>query len=102
MEGWTFGGPCSHSPAAYRDATGEATLADSRWATLGHRPGNPMRLLIAATCMCLSACAGSLEQFASTGSEDKDEQTNQSKVQGGACAKLSELKILRNEFRGKI
>jgi hypothetical protein len=59
----------------------------------GAQGRNSMRLLIAATCMCLSACAGSLEQFASTGSEDKDEQTNQSKVQGGACAKLSELKI---------
>ena len=60
---------------------------------LSGRAVNPVRLLVAATCICLSACAGSLEQFASTGSEEKDQQTNQSTVQGGACAKLSELTI---------
>src|SRR5262245_14935554 len=59
---------------------------------LGRRAVNLVRLLVAATCLCLSECAGSLEQFASTGSEEK-EQTNQSTVQSGACAKLSELKI---------
>ena len=52
-----------------------------------------MRLLIAATCICLSACAGSLEQLASTDSEGENQQTNQPAVQGEACAKLSELKI---------
>ena len=55
--------------------------------------GNPVRLLIAATCMCLSACAGSLEQLASTDSEEGHQKTNQPAVQGEECAKLSELKI---------
>jgi hypothetical protein len=54
---------------------------------------NPARLLIAATCICLSACAGSLEQLTSTGSGEKDEQTNQSTEQRGACSNLNELKI---------
>jgi hypothetical protein len=52
-----------------------------------------MRLCIAAGCICLSACAGSLEQVVSTDSEEKSQQTNQPTIQGGACAKLSELKI---------
>ena len=52
-----------------------------------------MRLCIAAGCLCLSACAGSLEQVASTDSEEKSQQTNQPTIQVGACAKLSELKI---------
>jgi hypothetical protein len=52
-----------------------------------------MRLSIAAGCICLSACAGSLEQVVSTDSEEKSQQTNQPTIQGGACAKLSELKI---------
>ena len=54
---------------------------------LGQRTGNCVRVLIAATCMCLSAC-GSLEKLVSTDSEEKDRPTGQ----GGACTKLSELK----------
>jgi hypothetical protein len=52
-----------------------------------------MRLFIAAGCICLSACAGSLEQVVSTDPEEKNEQSNQPTIHGGACAKLSELKI---------
>jgi len=55
---------------------------------LGQRTGNRVRVLIAATCMCLSAC-GSIEKLASTDSEEKDQPTEQ----GGACTKFSELKI---------
>jgi hypothetical protein len=55
--------------------------------------GNPVCLLIAATCICLSACAGSREQLASTDSEGGHQQTDQPAVKGEACAKLSELKI---------
>jgi len=47
-----------------------------------------MRLLIAATCICLGAC--SLEKLASTDTEEKD---HQSVALGGVCIKLSELKI---------
>ena len=47
-------------------------------------------MLIAATCICLSACTGSLEKLASTDSEGKEQQP---KGQAGACTKLSELKI---------
>ena len=54
---------------------------------LGQRTGNRVRVLIAATCMCLSAC--SLEKLASTDSEEKGQPTEQ----GGACTKLNELKI---------
>jgi hypothetical protein len=66
---------------------------------IGRLLGNSMRILyamrlcIAAGCICLSACAGSLEQVVSTDSEEKSQQTNQPTIQGGACAKLSELKI---------
>jgi len=49
------------------------------------------RLFIAAACTLLSACAGSLEQLVSTDPE-KTQQPNQP-TKGGACAKLSELKI---------
>ena len=55
---------------------------------LGPRIRNRVRVLIAATCVCLSAC-GSLEKLASTDSEEKDQPTGQD----GACTKLSELKI---------
>jgi len=48
-----------------------------------------VRVLIAATCVCLSACTDSLEKLASTDSEGKD----QPKGQDRACTKLSELKI---------
>jgi hypothetical protein len=57
---------------------------------LGQRAGNRVRVLIAATCICLSACTGSLEKLASTDSEEKEHQPT---GQGGACTKLSELKI---------
>jgi hypothetical protein len=53
----------------------------------------PTRLFIAAACICLSACAGSREQIVSTDPEEKNQQPNQPTIQGGACAKLSELKI---------
>jgi hypothetical protein len=57
---------------------------------LDQRAGNGGRVLIAATCICLSACTGSLEKLASTDSEGKEQQP---KGQAGACTKLSELKI---------
>ena len=56
---------------------------------LGQRAGYRIRVLIAATCIGLSACSSSLEKLESTDSEEKD----QPKGQGGACTKLSELKI---------
>src|SRR5262245_11251942 len=57
---------------------------------LGQRAVNRGRVLIAATCIGLSACTGSLEKLASTDSEGKEQQPT---GQGGACTKLSELKI---------
>jgi hypothetical protein len=57
---------------------------------LGQSAGNRVRVLIAATCICLSACTGSLEKLVSTDSEEKEHQPT---GQGGACTKLSELKI---------
>jgi len=51
------------------------------------------RSFIAAGCICLSACAGSLEQVVSTDSQENPEQANQPTINGGACARLSELKI---------
>jgi outer membrane protein assembly factor BamE (lipoprotein component of BamABCDE complex) len=54
---------------------------------------NFTRLFIAAGCICLSACAGSLEQVVSTDPEEKNQQPNQPTIHDGACAKLSELKI---------
>jgi hypothetical protein len=56
---------------------------------LGQRARNRVRVLIAATCIGLSACSSSLEKLASTDSEEED----QPKGQGGTCTKLSELKI---------
>ena len=52
-----------------------------------------MRLLVAALCVCLSACVGSVDQLASTDSEEGDRQTHQSTVQDELCANLSDLKI---------
>jgi len=56
---------------------------------LGQVARNRVRVFIAVTCICLSACTGSLEKLASTESEEKD----QPEGKGGACIKLSELKI---------
>src|SRR5262249_47448143 len=52
-----------------------------------------VRLVIATTCLCLSACAGSFDNLVSTNSEEKEQQTSRPAIQGDACAKLSELKI---------
>jgi len=52
-----------------------------------------MRSFIAAGCICLTGCAGSLEQAVSTDAEEKIQQTNQPTTQGGICERLSELKI---------
>jgi len=57
---------------------------------LGQRAVNRGRVLIAATCICLSACTDSLEKLASADSGGKEQQPT---GQGGACTKLSELKI---------
>ncbi|MGC1993288.1 MAG: hypothetical protein WA704_04950 [Pseudolabrys sp.] len=57
---------------------------------LGYGAGYRVRRLIAAACICLSACTGSLEKLASTDSEEKDRQPT---GQGGACKKFGELKI---------
>jgi hypothetical protein len=50
-----------------------------------------MRLLIAVLCIGLSACAGSIEQLAST-DPGGDQQANPPE-QGEKCAKLGELRI---------
>jgi len=59
----------------------------------GSEARNPMRLLVAAAYMCLSTCAGSLAQPASTDSEGGDRQTSQLVAQGETCAKFKELKV---------
>ena len=59
----------------------------------GSEARNPMRLLVAAAYMCLSTCAGSLAQPASTDSEGGDQQTSQLVAQGETCAKFKELKV---------
>jgi hypothetical protein len=52
---------------------------------------NPIRSLISATCLCLSACVGSVDQLASKGSgEDKESEEPEL---AETCAKLSELRI---------
>ena len=58
-------------------------------ASLGPGSRNRVRVLVAATFICLSACTGSLEKLASTDAEEKD----QPKAKDGVCTKLSELKI---------
>jgi len=52
-----------------------------------------VRLLIAAKCVCVSACVGSVEQVATTNSEQNEQQASQPAIHSDACAKLSELKI---------
>ena len=52
---------------------------------------NPIRLFISVACVCLSACAGSVDQLAST---DLDEDKENKKLeQLDTCAKLGELQI---------
>ena len=52
---------------------------------------NPIRLFISVACVCLSACAGSVDQLASTDSDEDKE--NKKLEQLDTCAKLGELQI---------
>ena len=52
---------------------------------------SPIRLFISVACVCLSACVGSVDQVASTGSDEDKE--NKKLEQLDTCAKLSELQI---------
>src|SRR6478752_3284114 len=50
-----------------------------------------IRLFISAACVCLSACVGSVDQLASTGSDEGKESKEPKQLE--TCAQLSELRI---------
>ena len=50
-----------------------------------------IRLVVSTACLCLSACVGSVDQLASTNSDEGKESKEPKQLE--TCAKLSELQI---------